>query len=66
MVVGLHKGQGRHHGFPELVSHFDLELGALLVEPVFDVAHGNVLAQRWRRNARSNNALEAGEYGDQS
>lgn len=50
-VLCLHKWHWCEGRLPQLVADIHVELCALLVPPRLDVAHRDVLAERWRRNA---------------
>ena len=51
-VFWLDKRHGGDYGFSQLVPHFNFNLRSLLMPPVLDVPHCNVLLQSWRWDSR--------------
>lgn len=51
-VFWFDEGHRGDDTFPQLVPHLDLNLRTLLMPPVLDVPHSNVLLQSWGWDSR--------------
>jgi hypothetical protein len=56
VVLGGNERHTDHRGIPQVLPDLDLDIGSLLVVPVLDISHRNVLAQGRGRDTRGDNA----------
>lgn len=56
VVLGGNERHTDHRAIPQVLPDLDLDLGSLLVVPVLDISHRNVLTQGRRWDTRGDHA----------